>query len=85
MKKLECHDRINRSIATLTVDPYGVNPKVPEEYQQVGREYFARSPGRDVWVCLGDLPEEALWQKYKSRLAFPAGLPCARRGGRPSQ
>jgi hypothetical protein len=28
-----------------TLDPYGVHPDLPEEYQQVGREYFARSPG----------------------------------------
>ena len=27
-----------------TLDPYGVYPDLPEECQQVGREYFARSP-----------------------------------------
>jgi hypothetical protein len=62
----------------LTLDPYGVYPDLPEEYQQVGREYFARSPGSDVWVWFGDLPDAirgALWEKHKSRLAFPAGLP----------
>jgi hypothetical protein len=61
-----------------TLDPYGVDPGLPEELQQVGREYFARSPGSDVWVWFGDLPEKirgALWEKHKSRLAFPAGLP----------
>ena len=26
-----------------TLDPYGVYPELPEEYQQVGREYFARA------------------------------------------
>jgi hypothetical protein len=60
-----------------TLDPYGVYPELPEEYQQVGREYFARSPGSDVWVEFGDLPEatrDALWKKHKSKLAFPAGL-----------
>jgi hypothetical protein len=58
-------------------DPYGVNPDLPEEYLQVGREYFARSPGSDVWVWFGDLPEatrNALWEKHKDKLAFPAGL-----------
>ena len=28
----------------LTLDPYGVEPEIPEEYQQIGRAYFARSP-----------------------------------------
>jgi hypothetical protein len=60
-----------------TLDPYGDDPNLPEEYQQVGREYFARSPGSDVWVWFGDLPDatqDALWKKHKSKLAFPAGL-----------
>jgi hypothetical protein len=57
-------------------DPYGVYPDLPEECQQVGRVYFARSPGSDVWVCFYDLPEatrDALWKKHRSKLAFPAG------------
>ena len=41
-----------------TLDPYGVCPDLPEEYQQVGREYFARAPGSEVWVHFGDLPKE---------------------------
>ena len=28
----------------LTLDPYGVYPDLPEECQQVGRQYFARIP-----------------------------------------
>ena len=36
----------------LTLDPYGVYPDLPEEYRQVGREYFACSPGSDIWVEL---------------------------------
>jgi hypothetical protein len=62
----------------LTLDPYGVHPELPEEYQQVGREYFARSPETDIWVCFSDLPgatRDALWEKHRSRVAFPAGLP----------
>jgi len=58
-------------------DPYGVYPDLPEECQQVGRVYFARSPGSDVWVCFYDLPEatrDALWKKHRSKLAFPAGF-----------
>jgi hypothetical protein len=60
-----------------TLDPYGDDPNLPEEYRQVGREYFARSPKSDAWVWFGDLPEatrDALWNKHKSQLAFPAGL-----------
>jgi hypothetical protein len=63
-----------------TLDPYGVNPDLPEEYRQVGREYFACSPGNDVWVWFGDLSDvtrDALWEKHKSKLAFPAGLGLA--------
>jgi len=40
-----------------TADPYGIKPDLPEECQQIGRVYFARSPGSDMWVCFGDLPE----------------------------
>jgi len=64
-------------IYAQTLDPYGVYPDPPEEYQQVGREYFARFPGSDIWVNFGDLPEatrDALWEKHKRKLAFPAGL-----------
>jgi hypothetical protein len=59
-----------------TMDPYGIDQDLPEELQQVGREYFARSPGGDTWVWFGDLPEETadeLWRMHKARLAFPAG------------
>ena len=60
-----------------TGDPYGIRSDLPEEYRQIGRVYFARSPGSDIWVHFGDLPEEtrdALWKRHKSKLAFPAGL-----------
>jgi hypothetical protein len=60
-----------------TLDPYGDGLDLPEEYQQVGREYFVRSPGSNVWVCFDDLPDatrDALWEKHRSKLAFPAGL-----------
>jgi hypothetical protein len=61
-----------------TMDPYGIDPDLPEEYRQVGREYFARAPGSDIWVWFGDLPDatsSALWTRHKQKLAFPAGLP----------
>jgi hypothetical protein len=60
-----------------TLDPYGIY-ELPEECRQVGREYFARAPGSDIWVWFGDLPQEtseALWEAHKHELAFPAGLP----------
>ena len=59
------------------LDPYGDNPDLPEECRQVGRDYFVRSPGSDVWIWFGDLPDatwDRLWKKHKSKLAFPAGL-----------
>ena len=60
-----------------TLDPYGFCDEweLPEEFHCVGREYFARSPGSDVWVHFGDLPEETrnrLWTRYSRKLAFPA-------------
>jgi hypothetical protein len=60
-----------------TLDPYGIDDDLPEECWQVGREYFARAPGSDIWVWFGDLPaatRDALWNRHKSKLAFPAGL-----------
>jgi hypothetical protein len=61
-----------------TMDPYGIDPGLPEELWSVGREYFARSPGSNIWVLFDDLPEAtkaALWERHKQKLAFPAGLP----------
>jgi len=58
------------------LDPYGVAAP-PEECHCVGRGYFARSPGSDIWVSFYDLPDETrrrLWERQKSVLAFPAGL-----------
>jgi hypothetical protein len=60
-----------------TLDPYGVHLDLPDEFDQVGREYFARSPGSDIWVSFDDLPSAIrieLWEKHRSKLAFPAGL-----------
>src|SRR5262245_47483398 len=57
-----------------TLDPYGDGLDVPV---CVGREYFAHSPGSDVWISFDDLPKgvrETLWKKHQSKLAFPAGL-----------
>jgi hypothetical protein len=48
------------------LDPYGVHPDLPPECDQVGRLYFARAPGSDVWVSFYDLPEAVcarLWDR----------------------
>ena len=69
-----------------TLDPYGVLDEweLPEEFRQVGREYFARAPESDIWVVFGDLPEETrnkLWQRHRRNLALPAGLGLGLRSG----
>ena len=57
-----------------TLDPYGVHPDLPEEAQQVGRSYFARNPGSDIWVSFGDLPEVTLNAlRHKRKAAFGIG------------
>jgi hypothetical protein len=51
------------------LDPYGIYPDLPEECDQIGRVYFARSPDSDIWVCFYDLPSDtakALWKKLES-------------------
>ena len=53
-----------------TLDPYGIDPDLPEELKQIGREYFARSPASDVWVSFYDIPDatrDALWEKHTHR------------------
>ncbi len=48
----------------MTLDPYGLDPELPEYC--IGRNYFARSPGSDIWVSFHDLPAatvDALWKK----------------------
>ena len=59
-------------------DPYGLHDNLPPECDCVGRGYFARAPGSDIWVVFGDLPQgtrDRLWEAHKHKLAFPAGLP----------
>jgi len=43
-----------------TLYPYGVYPDLPDECRVVGRENFARSPGSDIWVWFGDLPDDVM-------------------------
>lgn len=63
-----------------TFDPYGIGLELSDEERQVGREYFARNRGSDIWVWFGDLPKKTrdmLWDMHSSKLAFPAGLPLS--------
>jgi hypothetical protein len=55
-----------------TLDPYGMIPDLPEELQQIGREYFARRPGSDVWVHFGDLPDHVREKLWKHPTAKPS-------------
>jgi hypothetical protein len=58
-------------------DPYELESNIPDEFYQIGRIYFARAPGSDIWVEFGDLPSgtrRELWRKHSWKLAFPAGL-----------
>jgi hypothetical protein len=46
-------------------DPYGLR-KVRPVYYCVGRNYFVRNPGDDLWVSDRDLPQatrERLWKR----------------------
>ena len=52
------------------LDPYGDFPNFPEECGQMEWQYFARSPGGDVWISFCDLPEatrDALWKRRYER------------------
>jgi hypothetical protein len=55
-----------------TLDPYGMIPDLPEKLQQVGREYFARRPGSDIWVHFGDLPDDVRRKLRKHPNAKPS-------------
>jgi hypothetical protein len=63
-----------------TLDPYGVDPELPEEHKQTQRLYFARSPGSANWVCFYDLPEatrDALWKRLeRGEFDRDDELPC---------
>ena len=49
-------------------DPYGLYDLTDEE-DCIGRNYFARSPGSNVWVCFDDLPDavrDRLWARLRA-------------------
>jgi hypothetical protein len=50
------------------LDPYGVYDLTDEEHC-IGRNYFARSPGSDVWISFHDLPAaicDRLWARMRA-------------------
>jgi hypothetical protein len=56
------------------VDPYGICPYDANSESCIGRCYFARAPGSDIWVAFYDLPKstrDALWNKDLRSLAVP--------------
>jgi hypothetical protein len=59
----ECGLRIDAEIAEFaswhgqTMDPYGVDPELPEEWQSIQTNRFVRCPKSGVWVWVGDLPD----------------------------
>jgi hypothetical protein len=59
-------------------DPYGVLRDIPDEFQCIGRQNFARNPGSDLWIEFGDLPEatrNALWNKGPTLTPIDDALP----------
>jgi len=55
------------------LDPYGDGRDLPEEFQQVGRDYFARSPGSNLWIWFPDLPDataDRLLEKHEHNWPF---------------
>jgi len=48
------------------LDPYGLYHLTDEE-ECIGRNYFARSPGSDVWVSFHDLPK-AVCDRLRARI-----------------
>src|SRR5262245_12656783 len=63
-ERKEVARRINGDTATVffiyaqTLDPYGDNPDLPPELDQVGREFFAVDPTEGVAVLLYELPTD---------------------------
>jgi len=52
-----------------TLDPYGDRLPLLPQAEQVGREYFARAPGSDIWVCVRHLPDAtrgAIWERFEN-------------------
>jgi hypothetical protein len=56
-------------IYAQTLDPYDDGLPLLPEFELIGREYFARAPGSDIWVSIGDLPKatrDAIWKRFEN-------------------
>ena len=42
------------------LDPYDAHADLTDEGKCIGRVFFARNPGSDIWVAFHDLPKETL-------------------------
>jgi hypothetical protein len=51
---------------TQVLDPYDFFDEIPPEADCVGRSYFARNPGSDIWVEFGDLPDETREKLFRA-------------------
>jgi hypothetical protein len=52
----------------LIMDPYCVNPDLPDECRELDKVYFARAPGSNVWVSFDDL-DESVRSALRQRIA----------------
>ncbi len=72
----------------LDLDPYGVLDEweLPEEFHQIGRTYFARAPGSDIWVhfMICQIPSERSFGRSVARrlLSPQASRGCHPQGSR---
>ena len=56
----------------------GIYPNLPAKWDCVGRVYFARAPGGDMWVEFGDLPETT-WKALQESETFEAAADRTKR------
>ena len=70
----EAAKAINPATAKVTyqygqvADAYGVYPIIRDEFDCIGKNWFARAPGSDVWVSFHDLPQsfdDELWKRLE--------------------
>jgi hypothetical protein len=52
----------------VDLDPYGVDDLTEEDYEYCSssKEWFVRNPGSDIWVWVGDVPDEK-WERIQKR------------------
>ena len=52
----------------VDLDPYGLDDLTEEDYGYChsSKEWFVRNPGSDIWVWVGDVPDEK-WERIQKR------------------